>query len=102
MQYDKIIIQKAIGILQQDGVYAMFLWFNQKSEKDNPTEKFIEFFNRKELKRCFFQKDHLFSKKFKDFCEDLKYISKNLDKLFLLKKIIDRTLIYALYHAKIK
>lgn len=97
---DKNILQKSLGVLQEDGVYAMFLWLEMKAKKGNVRNKFVELFQNKLLKQYFGQFSNLTEKDFKSFCDILAEIAKDIDKLLLMKKIIERTLTYAYYHAR--
>ncbi len=97
---DKNIFQKALGILQEDGVYAMFLWLENKDGKSIRV-MLTKMFNREGLKKYFLSSTDKFSEgEFVDFCKDLQKVAVNINKLFFMKKLLERTLIYALYHAK--
>ncbi len=95
----EIKIRKALGVLQEDGVYAMFLWINYKNA-NVIIEKLVELLNEPKIKNKFLTSEN-FTKDFKNLCNKLQKISENIDMLFFLKKILERTLTYALYHAKI-
>ena len=107
---DKSTLRKALGILQEDGVYAMFLWLeeedkkekNKKNEENKIRKKLNNLLNNEEVKKYLLQNSKGFRYDFKEFCEDLSKLSQDIDKLFFLKKILERSLTYALYHAKIK
>ena len=95
-------LRKALGVLQEDGVYAMFLWLESK-EGRNIRKILIELLNESDIKTYLltnsggvFEKDD-----FAKFCESLKEVAQNIDKLLFMKKLLERTLIYALYHVKI-
>ncbi|SHF52404.1 hypothetical protein SAMN02746089_02089 [Caldanaerobius fijiensis DSM 17918] len=94
-------IRKALGILQEDGVYAMFLWLEDKGK--DIKEKLVELLNKREIKKYLLDSDEdsFLNDDFYKFCEKLKVVAENLDKLLFLKKIIAHTLTYALYHAKV-
>lgn len=93
-------IRKALGILQEDGVYAMFLWL--ESEDNKIREKLNNLLNENEIKNKLLSDSESFPDDFKKFCEKLQKVAEDIDKLLFLKKILERTLTYALYHAKIK
>lgn len=97
---DKTKLQKALGVLREDGVYAMFLWLEDKDKKTR--EKLMDLFNEDRIKRYLNDSSNFPDDDFKNFCEKLKDIAQDIDKLFFLKKILERTLTYALYHAKVK
>ena len=93
-------LRKALGILQEDGVYAMFLWLENK---DNEIRKKLNnLLNENEITSKLLSDSKSFPDDFKGFCEKLQEVAKDIDKLLFLKKILERTLTYALYHAKIK
>ncbi len=97
-------IRNALGVLQEDGVYAMFLWLESKDR--GIRKEIIPLLNEEEIKKYLLndlQKSDSqnFPEGFMEFCEKLKDIAKDIDKLLLMKKILERTLTYALYHAKI-
>jgi hypothetical protein len=91
-------LRKALGVLQEDGVYAMFLWLEDKDKNIRP--QMLNLLNENDIKE-FLSKDSNFPDDFKQFCETLRNVVQDIDKLFFLKKILERTLTYALYHAKV-
>lgn len=93
-------IRKALGILQEDGVYAMFLWL--ESEDNKIREKLNNLLNENEIKNKLLSDSESFPNDFKEFCEKLQKVAEDIDKFLFLKKILERTLTYALYHSKIK
>ena len=94
-------LRKALGVLQEDGVYAMFLWIEYKAK--GIRDHLIDLLNQEEIKKYLLKEsNNSFPKDFEKFCESLKEVSKDLDKLLFLKKLLERTLTYALYHAKVK
>jgi len=97
---DKNILQKALGILQEDGVYAMFLWLEKKAKNANIREEFVKLFKEVPLQTYFKNSFNLKTDDFSSFCHVLTEITKNIDKLLFMKKIIERTLTYAYYHAR--
>jgi hypothetical protein len=93
-------LRKAIGVLQEDGVYAIFLWFEKN---DKQTRKILtKLLNEPEIRKPLLNNDKKFNEGFNEFCKDLQEIAENIDKLLFVKKLFERTLTYALYHAKIK
>ena len=91
-------LKKAIGVLQEDGVYAMFLWLESKDKAIRL--KLIKLLNESEIKLYLLSDSKKFDNDFARFCENLMEVAKDIDKLFFMKKILERTLTYALYHAK--
>ncbi len=99
-------LRKALGVLQEDGVYAMFLWLEKNA--NNVRKKLVEFFNKKDektkvkLSNYFLNEEKEFSQGFNKFCNNLQEVAKDIDKLLFMKKLLERTLTYVLYHAKAK
>lgn len=93
------ILQKALGVLREDGVYALFLWLEDKEKRVRP--KILELLKEDGIKK-FLSSDSDFSDEFKQFCKNLRNVTQDIDKLLFFKKILERTLTYALYHAKVK
>jgi len=83
---DETLITKSLGVLQEDGVYAFFLYLKTKKE---PGEKIKESaFEFLELEKT--ASLDVVREKFKD----------NLDALLFAKELLERTLVYARYHSK--
>ncbi|PMP95010.1 MAG: hypothetical protein C0168_07310 [Candidatus Aminicenantes bacterium] len=97
---DKNTLQKALGVLREDGVYAMFLWLEDKDK--NIRCKMLNLLNENDIKKFLSPDSSNFPDEFKQFCETLRNVAQDIDKLLFLKKILERTLTYALYHAKVK
>ena len=97
---DKNDLQKSLGVLQEDGVYAMFLWLEKKDKNSNIRKKFVELFKEKRLEPYFGAHFKLESDYFLSFCNAITEITEDIDKLLFMKKIIERTLTYAYYHAR--
>ena len=99
-------LRKALGVLQEDGVYAMFLWL-EKNVSD-VRKKLVEFFNKEDektkvkLSNYFLDSNKSFSQNFDEFCRNLQEVAIDIDKLLFMKKLLERILTYALYHAKSK
>lgn len=100
LKADKSTITNSLGVLQEDGVYAMFLWLETKDK--NIRSKLISLLNRRGIREHLMKNSDNFSEdNFKKFCEKLQYVAEDIDNLLFMKKILERTLTYALYHAKI-
>ncbi|RJO61283.1 hypothetical protein C4544_03260 [candidate division WS5 bacterium] len=83
---EEALITKSLGVLQEDGVYAFFLYLKTKK---GPGEKIKESaFDFLELEKT--ASLEVVREKFKD----------NLDALLFAKELLERTLVYARYHAK--
>jgi len=94
-------LRKALGVLQEDGVYAMFLWLESKNEGKNIRKILIRLLNESDIRKHLLTNSSNFPEDFSEFCEKLREIARDIDKLLFMKKLLERTLIYALYHAKI-
>lgn len=95
-------LRKALGILKEDGVYAMFLWLQK--EDNTIVEEITKFLNsNNKITTLFLSNEDKFSNSsdFLNLCKNLQEIAQDLNKLLLLKKLLERTLTYALYHVKI-
>ncbi len=88
---DENEINKLLGILANNGVYAMWVW--AKSQKDINEEKLFN----KLLNVMKFVNEKKNEKKFEDYFQK---ISQEIHKLLFLKQLLEKTLIYARYHAK--
>jgi hypothetical protein len=89
-------LNKLLGILASDGVYAMWVYANDKFKKDKEQKigkimKLIEeldnFVNG--------NKNNIDDKYFQNLAQDL-------NKLLFMKELLEKVFIYALYHAKAK
>ncbi len=88
---DKNNIEKLLGILVNDGVYAM--WVFAKSKKGIDENNLMN-----TLKPIL---DKVMPKEDSESWEVyLQKVSKNIHRLLFLKQILERILIYARYHAK--
>jgi len=94
-------LRKSLGILQEDGVYAMFLWLEDKDK--NIRGAIINLLlNESNIKKFLLPDSSNFpNNDFIQFCEKLREVAKDIDKLLFLKKLLERTLTYALYHARV-
>jgi len=99
---DENILRKALGVLKEDGIYAMFLWIESKSKDSDTRGNIVNLLNEDNIKDYLLGNSGNFTNDFKDFCTKLRDVSKSINKLFFLKKILERTLTYALYHKKVK
>ncbi|MBE0525042.1 MAG: hypothetical protein IBX40_12050 [Methanosarcinales archaeon] len=100
---DENLITKARGVLQENGPYALFLFLEENKKKDsdiasNTCKSLLKLINEKELKP--FMNLPQEDKSMKELTDCLIEVSKDIDKLFLFKKIMEQTLLYARYYAK--
>ena len=91
-------LNKLLGILASDGVYAMWVYANDKFKKDKEQKigkimKLIE-----ELDN--FVKGNKNNKGINN--EYFQNLAQDLNKLLFMKELLEKVLIYAIYHAKAK
>jgi hypothetical protein len=98
---DENSLRKALGVLKEDGVYAMFLWLEDKDKGKIRKQGLLPLLNEGNIKIMFIDRKDNFPDTFEGLCSKIKDIAKDIDKVLLLKKILERTLTYALYHAKV-
>ena len=86
------LITKALGVLQEDGNYAFYLYMKAKKETlyNNIEERTVKL-----LKDVFPSLEDVTSG-----VDVARTLSSDIDKLFLSKELLERTLVYARYHAK--
>ena len=101
---EESLVNKSLGVLQEDGVYAFFLFLAAQSKGNNSTPAYCIHTNIFDLLKDFFPsiKKHLAVQE-----EDIlgiirKNLAEDLDDLLLSKDIIERTMVYARYHLKAK
>jgi len=95
-------LRKALGVLQEDGVYAMFIWLEKEDKEKNVRKNLVGLLNEAKIRRHLLDGSGEFAEEdFSKFCEKLGEVAKDIDKLLFTKKLLERTLTYALYHAKI-
>ena len=96
-------LRKALGVLQEDGIYAMFLWLEEKDKSKRIRKELINHINEGEIKKYLLEESENFNgEDFSKFCEKLREVTKDIDKVLFMKKLLARTLTYALYHVKVK
>jgi len=84
-------IQKLLGIVQEDGVFAFFIYLkaNENTCKEAKIEeKIINLLNE------------TLDKKLNENLASIKSLGNDINKLLLAKSLIEKTLIYARYQAK--
>lgn len=86
-------ITSALGVLQEDGVYAFYLYLNAKKKDIYP--KIIK--HSVGLLHRVFPGEQYDTKDSLIVARDL---SENLGRLLMAKELLERTLVYARYHAK--
>ncbi len=104
------LITKSLGVLQEDGVYAFFLYLASqvKPLKDNDKEEKFSIAARTlaDKAAALLADDSLSLIPKSDYKQAMENIRKengladNLDDLLLAKRLLEQALIYARYHAK--
>ncbi len=85
-------ITKALGVLEEQGVYAMFLYLHAR-DKGEFSQALMSFLCSDDVKLLDAQaKDEPFGA--------LQALAKNLDNLLFAKDLLHKVLVYARYHAK--
>ncbi|MBU1222194.1 hypothetical protein KKF34_10115 [Myxococcota bacterium] len=92
-------INKAISVLEEQGIYAMFLFLKTKGGRDGEKIKksIFEF-----LKQTPKQSPLLSRNGDDDVFKSLQQICNDLDKLLLARDLVRQTLVYALYHSRLQ
>ena len=100
------LITKALGVLQENGPFAMFLFLNEMKNKEKTKRPAIKCYsslvrllNEKEIKN-FFGSAPPDNPSLEELSKWLIGVSKDIDKLSFLKKNLEQTLIYARYYSK--
>lgn len=91
---DENLLTSALAVLEEQGLYAFFLFLNVK-KKDSPVSRASSEFLRKTPSNA-----HVLEKNTGDIFHDLQTLSENLDKLLLARDLLIQALVYARYHAK--
>jgi hypothetical protein len=109
-EFEENELNKLLGILASDGVYAMWIYAKDKFNKDQQKIKEINrlirgldnFVNGSENNNG---ADSKKDNKKDDENIDNKYfqnLAQDLNKLLFMKELLEKVLIYAIYHAKAK
>lgn len=88
-------ITKSLGVLQENGVYAFFLYLDYRKEEKGAFQIKTQAL---ELLRC--SEVNLLSSTENDHFQALRQLTNDLDNLLLARQLLEQTLIYARYHAK--
>lgn len=95
------MITKTLGILQEDGIYAFALYSESKSGGGNTEKKTAKLIYDKTFELLKADKIGILPETCDDFLVGIRQnLATDLDKLFLAKELLERTLVYARYHAK--
>jgi hypothetical protein len=95
-EFEENDLNKLLGILASDGVYAMWVYANDKFKKEQQKINEINYLIIK-LDNSFNGIDdkNIDNEYFQNLAQDL-------NKLLFMKELLEKVLIYALYHAKAK
>jgi hypothetical protein len=99
-EFEENDLNKLLGILASDGVYAMWVYAKDKFKKDQQKIKEINrlirgldnFVKGNENNE---DNNNIDNKYFQDLAQDL-------NRLLFMKELLEKVLIYAIYHAKAK
>lgn len=97
------VITKTLGVLQEDGVYAFALYSKSKCGNENTEKRTAMQIYNKTFELLKADKIGILPEICNDFLLGIRQSlaeGKDLDKLFLAKELLERTLVYARYHAK--
>jgi hypothetical protein len=106
------LITKSLGVLQEDGVYAFYLFLVSRGSKEDPpalktTQETFRFLKERGVfaSDVLHSEEDLANEQRKEYTTELLNairldIANNLDKLLFAKELLERTLVYARYHAK--
>lgn len=90
-------ITKSLGVLQEDGVYAFFLYQASRGEREKQGAAALKDQAKQFLKETGIQA-------FQNTSDPLQtvrdHLANDLDQLLLAKRLLEQALIYARYHAK--
>jgi len=90
-------ITKSLGVLQEDGVYAFFLYQASRGQREKPGSDKLRDQAKELLKEARI-------KSFENAADPLAavrdHLAGDLDQLLLAKRLLEQALIYARYHAK--
>ncbi len=89
---EETIIQKCLGVLANDGVYAYYVYVISDSKAKNKKNYLID----KTLEKI---KDYI-SNNETDSQKYFQKLSEDLQNLLFFRQLLERSLIYARYHAK--
>jgi hypothetical protein len=95
---DKNDLQKLLGVLSNDGVYAMWVYAMDKLKEEAKKTKITDLI----IKLDYFIKVKKESDNNKIHSQYFQNLAQDLNKLLFMKELLEKVFIYALYHAKAK
>jgi hypothetical protein len=91
-------ITKSLGVLQEDGVYAFFLYQASRGQREKPGADRLRDQARELLREAAIKG---FENTTNDPLQAVRdHLASDLDQLLLAKRLLEQALIYARYHAK--
>lgn len=90
---NETLITKSLGVLQEDGIYAFFLYLASRGSKEKHIAKEIS-------EEAFAMLKDTGITSGEDVLVSLKDKANDLNALLITKELLERTLVYARYHAK--
>lgn len=94
------LVTNALAVLEEQGVYALFLFLETRKESNNITSK-ITSKVRKLLRETPRQAPLLHNNNNEVVFPSLQQMAEDLDKLLLARDLLHQTLVYARYHARV-
>jgi len=93
------MINKALGVLMEDGLYAFALYAKSERGDDKPEERTARFLYERTL--ALLKDGDISLLANDDYLAAIRdELTNSVDKLLLAKELVERTLVYARYHAK--
>lgn len=90
-------ITKSLGVLQEDGVYAFFLYQASRGSREKPGADKLNCQAKAFLKEAGIR---AFENSSDSLAAVRDHLANDLDQLLLAKRLLEQALIYARYHAK--
>lgn len=94
------LANKALGVLQEEGVYAFFLFLASRKNENNQAKEIQKSIFR--LLKDFQSLKDVLSTEDKVLQDVREKLAEDLDTLLLARDLIEHTLVYARYHLKTK
>ena len=93
------LITSALAVLEEQGIYALFLYLkaqgNNKNIGETVSNKLYDFLKKTP------QQSHLLEDG-SDILSALQKLGENLDKLLMARELVRQSLVYARYHARLR
>jgi hypothetical protein len=91
------LVRDALAVLEEQGVYALFLYLESSKRDEKISEKLHEFMKQTP------QQKTLIDKNSDNILDSIRNdLAINLDKLLLAKDLLCQTLVYARWHARLR